>query len=151
MEYVVVDTCIVMHIMRNDSKGQLATSYLNERADDPMIVVSAVTKGELLSLTIQRNWGQEKKKFIENFLQSVTIVDIEHTDNDLMNVYAEIDSYSKGKGLDTNGNPKPGSSVTVGKNDLWIAATARVLGATLLTADGDFDHLSEIFLSIEKK
>lgn len=151
MEYVVLDTCIVMHIMRNDSKGQEATRYLDDRADNPVIVISAVTKGELLSLTIQRQWGQDKRRFIQDFLRSVTIVDINHTDNDLMNAYAAMDAYSKGKGSDPDGNSKAGSSVTMGKNDLWIAATARVLNATLLTADGDFDHLADVFLKIEKK
>ena len=29
----------------------------------------------------------------------------------------------------------------MGKNDLWIAATAKATGATLLTTDKDFDHL----------
>ena len=29
----------------------------------------------------------------------------------------------------------------MGENDVWIAATARRLGATLLTTDRDFDHL----------
>lgn len=34
----------------------------------------------------------------------------------------------------------------MGKNDLWIAATAYVTGATLLTTDADFDHLpTELF------
>lgn len=35
----------------------------------------------------------------------------------------------------------------MGKNDLWIAATASVTGATLLTTDGDFDHLESAFLT----
>jgi len=35
----------------------------------------------------------------------------------------------------------------MGKNDLWIAATAHVTGATLLTADADFDHLNGAFLN----
>lgn len=151
MEYVVVDTCIVMHIMRDNPKGREANKYLNDRTDNPVTVISAVTKGELLSLTIQLGWGQAKRQFIENFLRSVTIIDISHTDNDLMAAYAEIDAYSKGKGVDPEGNSKPGSSVTVGKNDLWIAATAKVLNATLLTADGDFDHLADVFLKIEKR
>jgi tRNA(fMet)-specific endonuclease VapC len=30
---------------------------------------------------------------------------------------------------------------TLSKNDLWIAATAKVAGATLLTTDRDFDPL----------
>ena len=33
-------------------------------------------------------------------------------------------------------------------NDLWIAATAKVTGAILLTTDRDFDHLAPQFLSL---
>jgi predicted nucleic acid-binding protein len=29
----------------------------------------------------------------------------------------------------------------MGENDLWIAATARALGATLVTRDQDFDNI----------
>lgn len=29
----------------------------------------------------------------------------------------------------------------MGQNDMWIAATAKATGATLLTTDRDFDHL----------
>jgi len=35
----------------------------------------------------------------------------------------------------------------LGKNDLWIAATARTTGATLLTTDKDFDHLAPTLLA----
>ena len=38
----------------------------------------------------------------------------------------------------------------MGKKDLWVAATASVLGAKLLTTDGDFDHLKGVFLDLEK-
>jgi len=34
--------------------------------------------------------------------------------------------------------------------DLWIAATASILGATLLTTDADFDHLKGTLLNVEK-
>ena len=53
----------------------------------------------------------------------------------VISVYAEIDDYSRRNG------------VTMGKNDLWIAATASVTGARLLTTDKDFDHLHGVFLS----
>lgn len=36
----------------------------------------------------------------------------------------------------------------MGKNGLWIAATARVTGATLLTTDADFDHLAPRFFNL---
>lgn len=37
----------------------------------------------------------------------------------------------------------------MGKNDLWIAATASILGAKLLTTDNDFEHLNGKYLEIE--
>ncbi len=37
----------------------------------------------------------------------------------------------------------------MGKNDLWIAATASVLGARLLTTDNDFEHLKGKYLDLE--
>lgn len=38
----------------------------------------------------------------------------------------------------------------MGKNDLWIAATASVLKTKLLTTDMDFDHLDGVFLDLER-
>ena len=36
----------------------------------------------------------------------------------------------------------------MGKNDLWIAAVASLLGLELVTTDNDFDHLHNIFLEV---
>ena len=38
----------------------------------------------------------------------------------------------------------------MGKNDLWIAATASVLDLELLTTDSDFDHLSGRYIKLRK-
>jgi tRNA(fMet)-specific endonuclease VapC len=40
------------------------------------------------------------------------------------------------------------SARNMGKNDLWIAATAHVLEATLITTDADFVHLKDIYMGI---
>lgn len=37
----------------------------------------------------------------------------------------------------------------MGKNDVWIAATARITGTTLLTTDKDFDPLQGVWLDRE--
>ena len=37
----------------------------------------------------------------------------------------------------------------IGKNDAWIAATASITGACLLTTDKDFDRLDSLFLTRE--
>jgi len=38
----------------------------------------------------------------------------------------------------------------MGKNDLWIAATAAITESKLMTTDGDFDHLNGIYLDLIK-
>jgi tRNA(fMet)-specific endonuclease VapC len=38
----------------------------------------------------------------------------------------------------------------MGKNDLWIAATASLLNLKLITTDADFDHLDSSFISLQK-
>jgi tRNA(fMet)-specific endonuclease VapC len=38
----------------------------------------------------------------------------------------------------------------MGKNDLWIAATASVLNIPLITTDNDFIHLDKTFLTLIK-
>ncbi|WP_224751124.1 PIN domain-containing protein [Mucilaginibacter pankratovii] len=38
----------------------------------------------------------------------------------------------------------------MGKNDLWIASTAALLGLTLVTTDNDFDHLNNVFFDVRK-
>ena len=63
--------------------------------------------------------------------------------------YAEIDAYSQGKLL-SNPVPVGSSARNMGKNDLWIAATASILNITLLTSDKDFDHLNGVYLDVEK-
>ena len=60
--------------------------------------------------------------------------------------YAEIDAFSQGKLKD---RPLSISARNMGKNDLWIAATASILNATLLTTDLDFNHLHNVFLNLE--
>lgn len=40
------------------------------------------------------------------------------------------------------------SAIKMGKNDLWIAATAVVENAELITTDKDFIHLDGEFLTV---
>ncbi len=37
----------------------------------------------------------------------------------------------------------------MGKNDLWIASTAALLGLKLVTSDADFNHLHQIFIAVQ--
>ena len=62
-------------------------------------------------------------------------------------MYSEIDVYSQGKHPELK---LPKSAHKMGKNDLWIAATASVHIATLISTDNDFDHLDGVFIYFEK-
>ncbi len=102
--------------------------------------------GEILSFGIQHNWGQAKLQSLKTLFSKLVVLDINSNDDKLLETYAEIDSYSKNK-LPHN---QLGRSLTMGKNDLWIASTSRVANAILLTIDGDFDHLNGSYLTVKR-
>jgi predicted nucleic acid-binding protein len=83
--------------------------------------------GEMFALARKFGWGAQKITELNKLLMQVVWVDINH--NDILAAYGELDDLSSRAGR------------SMGKNDVWIAATAKVTGSTLLTTDGDFDHL----------
>lgn len=108
-------------------------------------IISVVSKAELKSIAIRNQWGKKRLDLLEEFLQQFLIADINI--ETIIQRYAEIDAYSQGR---LSGRPLAVSARNMGKNDLWIAATASVLKAKLLTLDNDFDHLKNEFIDIEK-
>jgi predicted nucleic acid-binding protein len=148
--FIVIDTCIILHILRNNVTGQRVLDALANFEDEPALVVSTVTKGELESLKKQQNWGETRCKFLNTFLETVTYIDVNNTDETLHIAYSDIDAFSKRKITDAQGNLLIGSAKTMGKNDLWIAATANALNANLMTTDGDFDHLDKVYVNLMK-
>ena len=150
MNYILLDTCIVLHILRNRDLGEKSKQAIHNFSESSTLVLSVVTRGELEALSIQQNWGEARKTALHTFLQDITFVDISHTDDALIEAYARIDGYSKRKATDNHGNLLSGAHRTMHKNDLWIAATAYVLDIPLLTSDGDFDHLNGTLLNVMK-
>ncbi len=150
MDFLVLDTCIVLHILRKNEYGSSCIAAIEKYSDNPAFIVSTVTKGELESLKVQQKWGKPRCKSMLDFLEQVTYVDIQNQDADLINAYAKIDAYSNRKGTDDNGKLLPDSAKSMAKNDLWIAATAFTLNIPLLTTDGDFDHLNGTMINVIK-
>ncbi len=150
MDYLVLDTCIVLYILRKNEYGKRCIAAIEQFSDNPAFIISTVTKGELESLKIQQKWGVPRCKNMLDFLDQVTYVDIHNQDADLLNAYAIIDAYSNRKGVDDKGELLPDSAKSMAKNDLWIAATARTLDVPLMTFDSNFDHLNGTLLNIMK-
>ncbi len=147
MRRFLLDTNILVHYARQSKLYQQIEANENLIAQDALPLISIVTYGEILSFAIQQNWGSQKMQSIQTLLSKVVIIDINSGDMDLLKSYAEIDAYSKGK---LPHNPLGSSAIKMGKNDLWIAATAKVANAILLTTDGDFDHLHGKFIQVKK-
>ena len=127
MPLYLLDTNILVHLVRRDALGQAILANYALLTAEPKPLISVVTDGELRSLAYQFVWGEQRVDqtlFLLDYFGRVPIDTLEQ-----LHTYAVIDAHSRREG------------VKMGKNDVWIAAAAHVTGATLLTTDRDFEHL----------
>ncbi len=144
MDYL-LDTNIVLNLIRESPLSkQLKTDYQLFKSPQRLFV-SVVVEGELESLALQNQWGKTKLNDLTHYLDNLIIVDIRV--QSIIKRYAEIDAFSQNK---LPNKPLNNSARNMGKNDLWIAATASVLNIPLLTTDNDFSHLDKAFLRLMK-
>lgn len=139
------DTNIILIYLRNIVMERKIEAAYNPFSLDSRATVSVVTIGELKAIALKNKWGKSRIGDLEDFLLRFLVIDI--NTEDIINRYAEIDAFSQGR-LDSRISNF--SARNMGKNDIWIAATASVLNATLLTTDNDFDHLDNEFLPVAK-
>jgi tRNA(fMet)-specific endonuclease VapC len=146
MKPYLLDTNILLFYFRQDLKWTYINTHYNLQilSDN---VVSVVSWGELYALALRNTWGQRRIDALDRLGSFFIVADI--YEETILQKYGEIDAYSQGKLL-TNPLPTGISSRNMGKNDLWIAATAHVLDIPLLTSDSDFDHLNGIYLTVDK-
>ncbi len=127
-----LDTNILVHLVRRDATGLLVQNQYQPLMIEPRPLISVVTAGELRSLAYQFRWGNQKRDQALYFLDYFRQISIDHPD--IVEAYAVMDAFSAHVGR------------SMGKNDAWIAATAKIMGATILTTDGDFEHLTPQFI-----
>jgi tRNA(fMet)-specific endonuclease VapC len=136
------DTNIVLAYIRQSKIADAVTAIL-DLTDHNQIYISVVTSGEALSIAQQSNWGDGKRNHLTDLLNNYVRINV--VDDILLERYAEIDAFSQRKLV---GRPFVDSARNMGKNDLWIAASASLIGATLITTDRDFDHLQGEYLEV---
>ena len=126
--------------------GQAIEQQFQLFSGEHNLIISAVTKGEILSFAKQSDWVLSKMGKLTTLLDALTCFPVDGA-SPLMDAYADIDTYSQGKHRQY---PLPNgmSARNMSKNDLWIAATAFLLDIPLLTTDHDFDHLHPHFISV---
>ncbi len=142
MKHLLLDTNIIILLVRQPKSLQfLSKKYPQSQYT---LTISIVTEGEIKSFAIQQNWGMGKLKTLDELLSQFLVLPIQA--KSIIDVYAEIDAYSQGK---LPNKPLNNSARNMGKNDLWIAATTKVINGTLITTDLDFSHLQDIFFPID--
>lgn len=134
-----LDTCILIHYARgNELAKYIEKQYQFQNTTTPPLLCE-VTVGELYAFALLQNWGERKRKELQRLIDYCVVVPLSLTG--IHHAYAEIDAFSQ----------KPGSGLSarnMGKNDIWIAATAHVAKAKLLTTDGDFHHLDTKWIDL---
>jgi len=141
----VFDTNIIFTSLHNQAfDTYIASNYRIEGND---LVISSVTVGELKALALKRNWGNRRQKQLLDVIAQYIIHPIKM--QAILDNYANLDAYSQSK-LVNKPLPKGVTARNMGKNDLWIAATAYTINAKLVTTDKDFDHLNNSFIEIDR-
>ena len=134
-DILVLDTSVVVDVARNNRSGQavLETYSLKNRADRPLI--SVITTGEMLGIAKSQAWNADKTKVLNELLSEFVKLEI---------TPEVVDAYADLMALCRTQNHTMGQ-----QNDMWIAATAKVTGAVLLTGDSGFNWLNPQFIRVE--
>jgi predicted nucleic acid-binding protein len=142
MNYFFDTNAILIYLRDHVQKDWLDKNY-DPLGDDNTAMISVVVLGELESLYLRNNWGRRRIESLRIFLRKFLITDI--NSRDIIRRYGEIDAFSQGKLKEKRLGD---SSRNMGKNDLWIAATASVTNSRLISSDKDFNHLNGEYLDL---
>ena len=143
--YFLFDTNILLYYIRENATASIIDSTYNPFENGNTPVLSVVSVGEIKSIALRNNWGKAKLTKLRELMSLFVVTDI--NSDDVLDMYAEIDAFSQGK---LKNKSLKMTARNMGKNDLWIAATATVTAAKLLTSDDDFDHLEGQYIEIIK-
>ena len=131
--HYLLNTNILLAYIRAGSIYAAVESKYTLWTATPAPIISIVTEGEIRVLAEEFSWGAAKRQLMEDLLTRFTAIPLPFAD--AIDRYVEVSEFSRKAGR------------ALGKNDLWIAATAIATGATLLTTDRDFDHLHPALLT----
>ncbi len=160
-EPLVLDTNVVVHWLRGGAGADALRATYDLGARRPRPVIPVVVKAEIstgvvrkadptqlcrpglpgtpvemMSFALQRGWGPAKMERLSTLLRELPVADI--SSEPVLEAYALLDDFTIRAGR------------RMEKNDLWIAAVARVLGAVVLTTDADFDVLHPSQVQVER-
>jgi tRNA(fMet)-specific endonuclease VapC len=122
----VLDTNAFSDLMRKHSKLGARMSSL---APADRVVICAIVRGEIRYGIEQLPQGRRRQNLDSQARPLFAVIPCEPVPEAAGDHYARTKVMRQQKGL------------TLDENDLWIAATALALGATLITRDSDFRQI----------
>ncbi len=144
MMIYLLDTNILVGYIRGSDYAKYVEKKFNLFDPDNISVISIISIAEIKSLAYKFGWGSKKKEVMNDLLKAIPTVKIDS--DKIIDVYAEIDAYNHLK-HPTIKNPLGTSTKIIQQNDIWIAATAHTINATLISTDNDFSHLDNVFIN----
>jgi len=114
---LVLDTDVVSYLYKNDTRAELYRPHLN----DPPFIISFMTLAELRRWSLERGWAEFRKQSLEQYVSRYFVV---HSDDELCYLWAYAINRAR-----LSGRP-------IAASDAWIAATALLLDAPLVTHNG---------------
>ncbi|MEK7434530.1 MAG: type II toxin-antitoxin system VapC family toxin [Cyanobacteriota bacterium] len=139
---ILLDTNILVYIVTDKNKTlvQKIDNIIEKNQNE--VYISVVSVAEIKAFAYRNSWGKKREIILNEILENSNVLYV----NDLLiSDYIEIDVFSQGKHKTISSSF---SSKNMGKNDLWIASTAKYFDLTLITTDNDFNHLDPYFINI---
>lgn len=147
MKRYLLDTGLLLGFSRDASWAITARETLNLGDTETMVFTSVICQGEILALAEKNGWGANRRGRLERLLDRIPKLGINR--KEIVGAYALIDAWTHGNALvSPQGAPPPKPAVPMKQNDMWIAATAHVSRATLVSTDKDFTHLDKSWLTL---
>ncbi len=113
-------------------KNPRIEAQLETRKPGDRVVVCPIVRGEILYGLARLPAGRRREGLTQQATTLFAAIACEPTPEAAGDAYAMIKRAREQEGL------------SLDENDLWIAATASVLGATLVTRDSDFGSLENV-------
>ena len=126
-----------MALIRGNALGESIDAAYGLRSNLQRHVVSIVSQAELWVLADRYHWSDAKRDALKLMFDNLVVLSVDGQ--------ALIDAYVQVSRADANW---PEGARNMGKNDIWIAATAVNAGLPLLTTDKDFRFLHDNLLQV---
>ena len=145
MSNFLLDTGLLLGFCRSAPWALRARTVHSFEDPETMVFTSIVCHGELLSLAEKFGWGRDKRTQLQEVMATMPVININN--ESILEAYAQIDAWTHGNSVTSpDSTPPPKPAIPMKQNDIWIAATAHVSDAVLLSTDKDFEHLNDVWL-----